>query len=131
MGSDEHEFPDQQQQRPGREGDMSPAPRAEMRPCRGTGKREGKVALVTGGDSGIGRAVCAAFAKEGADLAIAYLTEDDDAEHPGRLVEAGGRGPITLPGELTDESHAVAVVRDTVEQLVRLGVLVNHAGTQT
>jgi len=110
---------------------MSPEPRDEMRHYRGTGKLEGKVALVTGGDSGIGRAVCAAFAKEGADVAIAYLTEDDDAEHTRRLVEAEGRRAITLPGDLTDESHARAIVRATVEQLGRLDVLVNHAGTQT
>jgi NAD(P)-dependent dehydrogenase (short-subunit alcohol dehydrogenase family) len=131
MGSDDQEFPQQQQPRPGVEGEMSPEPRDEMRHYRGSGKLEGKVALVTGGDSGIGRAVCAAFAKEGADVAIAYLTEDEDAEHTRRLVEAEGRRAITLPGDLTDESHARSIVRDTVEQLGGLDILVNHAGTQT
>jgi NAD(P)-dependent dehydrogenase (short-subunit alcohol dehydrogenase family) len=131
MGSDDQEFPQQQQARPGVEGEMSPEPRDEMRHYRGTGKLDGKVALVTGGDSGIGRAVCAAFAKEGADIAIAYLSEDEDAQHTGRLVEAEGRRALTLSGDLTDEAHARSIVRDTVEQLGRLDILVNHAGTQT
>jgi len=131
MGSEEQEFPTQQQSRPGTEADMTPEPQDEMRGYRGTGKLEGKVALVTGGDSGIGRAVCAAFAKEGADVAIAYLSEHEDAEHTKRLVEAEGRRAITLPGDLAEEAQARAVVRETVERLGGLDVLVNHAGTQT
>jgi hypothetical protein len=91
MGQSEQEFPGQQQERPGDEGEMTPEPHDEMRGYRGSGKLDGKVALVTGGDSGIGRAVCAAFAKEGADVAIAYLSEDEDAEHTKRLVEGEGR----------------------------------------
>jgi NAD(P)-dependent dehydrogenase (short-subunit alcohol dehydrogenase family) len=129
--SDEQEFPPQQQERPGHEGEMDPEPQDEMRHYTGTGKLDGKVALVTGGDSGIGRAVCAAFAKEGADVAIAYLSEDEDAEHTKALVEAEGRRAITLRCDVQREEEARGIVRDTVDQLGRIDILVNHAGTQT
>src|SRR4051812_26301574 len=117
MGSDEQEFPPQQIDRPGRESEMTPEPQDEMRGYRGTGKLEGRVALVTGGDSGIGRAVCVAFAKEGADVAIAYLSEDDDAKHTAALVEAEGRRAITLRCDVQNENEARGIVSDTVEQL--------------
>jgi NAD(P)-dependent dehydrogenase (short-subunit alcohol dehydrogenase family) len=110
---------------------MEQQPRDEMRGYTGSGKLEGKVALVTGGDSGIGRAVCAAFAKEGADVAIAYLNEDDDAKHTASLVEAEGRRAITLRCDVQKEEEARRIVRDTVEQLGAIDILVNHAGTQT
>jgi NAD(P)-dependent dehydrogenase (short-subunit alcohol dehydrogenase family) len=129
--STEQEFPPQQQERPGREGAMAPEPQDEMRGYTGTGKLDGKVALVTGGDSGIGRAVCAAFAKEGADVAIAYLSEDDDAGHTRSLVEAEGRRSITLRSDVQYEDQARGIVRDAVEQLGKIDILVNHAGTQT
>jgi NAD(P)-dependent dehydrogenase (short-subunit alcohol dehydrogenase family) len=129
--SDDQEFPKQQLDRPGHEGEMDPEPHDEMRSYKGTGKLDGKVALVTGGDSGIGRAVCVAFAKEGADVAIGYLSEDDDAEHTKSLVEAEGRRAITLRCDVQNEDEARGIVRDTVEQLGRIDVLVNHAGTQT
>src|SRR4051812_31217033 len=103
--SDEQEFPPQQQERPGHEGEMEPEPQDEMRGYTGTGKLDGKVALVTGGDSGIGRAVCAAFAKEGADVAIAYLSEDDDASHTASLVQAEGRRAITLRCDVQTEDE--------------------------
>jgi NAD(P)-dependent dehydrogenase (short-subunit alcohol dehydrogenase family) len=129
--ADDQEFPAQQQDRPGHEGDMDPEPHDEMRDYRGSGKLDGKVALVTGGDSGIGRAVCVAFAKEGADVAIAYLSEDADAEHTKSLVEAEGRRAITLRCDVQNEDEARGIVRDTVDQLGKIDVLVNHAGTQT
>jgi NAD(P)-dependent dehydrogenase (short-subunit alcohol dehydrogenase family) len=129
--SDDQEFPKQQLDRPGREGEMDPEPHDEMRHYTGTGKLDGRVALVTGGDSGIGRAVCVAFAKEGADVAIAYLSEDDDAEHTKSLVEAEGRRAITLRCDVQNEDEARGIVRDTVDQLGKIDVLVNHAGTQT
>ena len=129
--SDDQEFPKQQLDRPGREGEMDPEPHDEMRNYTGTGKLDGKVALVTGGDSGIGRAVCVAFAKEGADVAVAYLSEDDDAEHTKSLVEAEGRRAITLRCDVQEEEQARGIVTQTVEQLGRIDVLVNHAGTQT
>src|SRR3954452_10121286 len=131
MGSEEQEFPPQQQERPGVESEMTPEPQDEMRSYAGTGKLSGRVALVTGGDSGIGRAVCVAFAKEGADVAIAYLSEDDDAKRTAELVEAEGRRAITLRCDVQEEDEARRIVSDTVEQLGGLHVLVNHAGTQT
>jgi NAD(P)-dependent dehydrogenase (short-subunit alcohol dehydrogenase family) len=131
MGSEEREFPGQQQSRPGHEGEMEPEPHDEMRGYRGSGKLEDKVALVTGGDSGIGRAVCAAFAKEGADVAIAYLSEDEDAEHTKRLVEAEGRRALTLACDITREDECRRIVAETVAELGGLHILVNHAGTQT
>src|SRR3954466_2765857 len=129
--ADDQEFPPQEQERPGAEGEMEPEPQDEMRGYTGTGKLDGKVALVTGGDSGIGRAVCAAFAKEGADVAIAYLSEDDDAKHTASLVEAEGRRAITLRCDVQKEEEARGIVTQTVDQLGKLEVLVNHAGTQT
>jgi NAD(P)-dependent dehydrogenase (short-subunit alcohol dehydrogenase family) len=132
MGSDEErEFPPQEQERPGHEGDMTPEPQDEMRDYTGSGKLEGKVALVTGGDSGIGRAVCVAFAKEGADVAIAYLNEHDDAEHTKSLVEAAGRRAVTIACDVQREDECKRIVEETVSELGPLDVLVNHAGTQT
>jgi NAD(P)-dependent dehydrogenase (short-subunit alcohol dehydrogenase family) len=131
MGSDEREFPPQQLDRPGDESQMTPEPQDEMRAYEGTGKLSGRVALVTGGDSGIGRAVCVAFAKEGADVAIAYLSEDEDARRTASLVEAEGRRAITLRCDVQKEDEARRIVTDTVEQLGGLHVLVNHAGTQS
>src|SRR5215210_7856253 len=129
--ADEQEFPPQQQERPGYEGDMDPEPQDEMRHYRGSGKLEGKVALVTGGDSGIGRAVCAAFAKEGADVAIAYLSEDEDAEHSKGLVEQEGRTAITINVDLQTEEGCREAIDRTVGELGGIDILVNHHGTQT
>src|SRR5918998_2804735 len=92
--------PQQQEQRPGIEAEMTPRPRAEDPTYRGSGKLRGKVALITGGDSGIGRAVAIAYAKEGADSAIVYLNEHQDAEETKRLVEAEGRKCILIPGDI-------------------------------
>jgi NAD(P)-dependent dehydrogenase (short-subunit alcohol dehydrogenase family) len=131
MGSDEKEFPPQQLDRPGEESEMSPEPQDSMSGYSGTGKLSGRVALVTGGDSGIGRAVCVAFAKEGADVAIAYLSEDEDAEKTKSLVEAEGQRAITLRCDVQNEDEARGIVTQTVDQLGGLHVLVNHAGTQT
>jgi NAD(P)-dependent dehydrogenase (short-subunit alcohol dehydrogenase family) len=110
---------------------MAPEPRDEMRRWTGRDLLAGKVALVTGGDSGIGRAVCAAFAKEGADVAVAYLSEDADAEHTAKLVEEAGRRCLLLRGDLADAAHCAEVVERTVAELGRLDVLVNNVATQT
>lgn len=131
MSQTEQEFPAQQQPRPGREGEMTPEPHDEMRGYRGSGKLDGKVALVTGGDSGIGRAVCAAFSKEGADVAIAYLNEHDDAARTKRLVEAEGRRAITIACDLQRQDECERIVEETVARLGSLQILVNHLGTQT
>jgi NAD(P)-dependent dehydrogenase (short-subunit alcohol dehydrogenase family) len=122
---------EQPQPRPGYEGAMDDQPRDEMREWRGSGLLEGKVALVTGGDSGIGRAVSACFAKEGADVAIAYLDEDADAERTGELVEAQGQRALLLGGDLQDEGHCREVVRRTAAELGRVDILICHHGTQT
>lgn len=109
---------------------MTPEPRDEMHDYVGRDLLAGKRALVTGGDSGIGRAVAIAFAKEGADVAIAYLTEHDDAVHTRELVEKAGRHCILLPGDLADRDHCAAVVERTVDELGGLDVLVNNVATQ-
>src|SRR3954471_24399308 len=97
--------PPQQQPYPGSTGEMSPRPRDEMRNYPGSGLLTGRRALVTGGDSGIGRAVAVAFAKEGADVAISYLSEHDDAAHTAKLVEQAGRRAVSYPGDLADPAH--------------------------
>lgn len=122
--------PAQQQDPPGSTGEMTPEPRDEMRRYVGRDLLRDRVALVTGGDSGIGRAVCVAFAKEGADIALAYLDEDDDAEHTAALVRAEGRRCVTLRGDLGAAEHCVDVVERTVAELGRLDVLVNNIATQ-
>ena len=122
--------PAQQQEPPGSTGAMTPQPRDEMRGYVGRDLLAGTVALVTGGDSGIGRAVCVAFAKEGADVALAYLSEDDDAEHTAVLVRAEGRRCLILRGDLGDATHCVDVVERTVAELGRLDIVVNNIATQ-
>lgn len=127
----EGQQPEQEQPGPGTTAKMDPTPQDEMTDYVGRGLLEGKRALITGGDSGIGRAVAVAFAKEGADVAIAYLCEHEDAKHTANLVAAAGRRAVLLPGELADEQHATRIVERTVEELGGLDILVNHVGTQT
>src|SRR2546421_9353485 len=103
--SAEHPPPEQEQPYPGRTAEMDPRPRDEMRDYAGRGLLAGARALVTGGDSGIGRAVAVALAKEGADIAIAYLEEEDDAAHTAKLVEQQGRRCVRIPGDLADEQY--------------------------
>lgn len=109
---------------------MTPEPRDEMRSYVGRDLLRDNVALVTGGDSGIGRAVCVAFAKEGADVAIAYLSEDDDAAHTADLVRAEGRRCVTIRGDLADSGRCTAAVEETVAELGRLDIVVNNIATQ-
>jgi hypothetical protein len=119
-----------QEQQPGIEADMTARPRAEDRTYRGSGKLGHKVALITGGDSGIGRAVAIMFAKEGADVAIIYLNEHGDAEETRRLVEAEGRHCILLAGDVGEEPFCQRAVQHTVGALGRLDILVNNAAEQ-
>lgn len=97
---------------------------------QGSGRLEGKRTLVTGGDSGIGRAVAIAFAREGADVAIAYLNEHDDARETAKLVEEAGRRAVLIPGDLADREHCQTVVDRTVAEIGGLDVLVNNAAFQ-
>ncbi|MDQ4093999.1 MAG: SDR family NAD(P)-dependent oxidoreductase, partial [Actinomycetota bacterium] len=122
--------PAQQQSPPGHTSAMHPEPVDEMAGYAGRGLLEGKVALVTGGDSGIGRAVCVAFAKEGADIALAYLSEDSDAKHTAGLVHSLGRRCLLIDGDLADAQHCADVVRRVIDELQRLDVLVNNVATQ-
>jgi NAD(P)-dependent dehydrogenase (short-subunit alcohol dehydrogenase family) len=123
-------LPPQSQRYPGRTSAMEPRPRDDMRDYLGSGLLAGQRALVTGGDSGIGRAVSVAFAKEGADVAVASLDEDDDAEHTAKLVEAEGRRCLLIPGDLASEAHCRETVWRTATELGGLDVLVLHHGTQ-
>ncbi|MEW5726989.1 MAG: SDR family oxidoreductase [Pseudomonadota bacterium] len=122
--------PQHQDRQPGLEGQMHPRPEAEMRHWRPSGKLEGRAAIVTGGDSGIGRAVAIGFAKEGADVAVAYLDEHQDAEETRRHVEAAGRRCLLLAGDVGDETFCRRVVDETVKMFGRLDVVVNNAGEQ-
>jgi NAD(P)-dependent dehydrogenase (short-subunit alcohol dehydrogenase family) len=119
-----------QDQQPGRESEMTPQPRADDSQYRGSGKLSGKVALITGGDSGIGRAVAIAFAKEGADVAIAYLNEHDDAKQTKQLVEKLGRRATTIAGDIGDEAFCQQAVQQTVDEFGKLDILVNNAAEQ-
>ena len=114
---------------PGHESKLEPKPDWEPR-YSGSDRLKGKVALITGADSGIGRAVAALFAREGADIAIAYLCEHDDAAKTKEIVEKEGRKAITIAGDLGDKDFCEGVVRKTVEKLGRLDILVNNAGEQ-
>jgi len=109
---------------------MTPTPDCGERSYRGSGKLTDKVALVTGADSGIGRAVAIAFAREGADVVLSYLDEHDDAQDTARLVEDAGRRAVLVPGDLADPSHCRKVVAQTVDELGRVDVLVNNAAYQ-
>lgn len=122
--------PQTQNQQPGLESEMKPAPRAEDHSHTGTGKLKGKVALITGGDSGIGRAVAILFAKEGANIAIAYLNEHNDAEETKRQVEQEGRKAILLPGDIGDEGFCQTIVERTAKELGGLDILINNAAEQ-
>lgn len=123
-------FPEQHQTKPGDEYRLDPAPMYDAPFYKGSGKLEGMVALITGADSGIGRAVAVLFAREGADVAIAYLSEDRDAEQTRMAVEMEGRRAILLPGDVADPAYAKAAVEKTVEAFGRLDVLVNNAAFQ-
>jgi NAD(P)-dependent dehydrogenase (short-subunit alcohol dehydrogenase family) len=123
-------YPAQPQAVPGTEAELAPGADHGEESYRGSGKLTGKVALITGGDSGIGRAVALAFAREGADVAISYLNEDDDAQETRRLVEAAGQRALTIAGDLVDEAHCLTLVRRTVDELGRIDILVNNAAFQ-
>jgi NAD(P)-dependent dehydrogenase (short-subunit alcohol dehydrogenase family) len=123
-------FPKQHLPKPGRESRLDPAPMYDAPFYKGSGKLEGKVALITGGDSGIGRAVAVLFAREGADVAVTYLTEEADALGTVAAIEAEGRKGVALAGDVRNRRTCQRLVRDTVRRLGGLNVLVNNAAFQ-
>jgi NAD(P)-dependent dehydrogenase (short-subunit alcohol dehydrogenase family) len=127
------EYPEQTQmdQHPGLEQDMAPEPDYGVETYRGSGRLEGKKAVITGGDSGIGRAVALAFAREGADVLISYLeAEEEDARETARVVEDAGKKCVRVPGDISEEAQCQAVVQKAVDEFGRIDVLVNNAAHQ-
>jgi NAD(P)-dependent dehydrogenase (short-subunit alcohol dehydrogenase family) len=119
-----------QRRQPGREHKMKPRPRAQDEEHRGSGKLEGKAAIVTGGDSGIGRAIAIAFAKEGADVAIVYLEEHKDADETKRLVEQQGGKCLLMAGDVGQESFCQRAVEQAVKEFGKIDILVNNAAEE-
>jgi NAD(P)-dependent dehydrogenase (short-subunit alcohol dehydrogenase family) len=122
--------PQHQDRQPGLESEMTPKPKSERREYKGSDKLLDRVALITGGDSGIGRAVAILFAREGADVAIVYLNEHKDAEETRRLVEQEGRRCILLAGDVGNEAFCKQCVDKTLEEFGHLDILVNNAAEQ-
>jgi NAD(P)-dependent dehydrogenase (short-subunit alcohol dehydrogenase family) len=122
--------PQHQDRQPGLEKDMRPKPKSSDPAHRGSGKLQGKAALITGGDSGIGRAVAVAFAREGADVAVVYLNEHEDAKETKRLVELEGRRCLLIAGDVGSEGFCREAVRKAVEGFGKLDILVNNAAEQ-
>jgi len=123
-------FPEQHQEVPGIQAEMDPVPDCGESSYRGAGKLTGKKAVITGGDSGIGRAVAIAFAREGADVLISYLNEHDDARDVARLVEDAGRKCVLVDGDLSDPEHCRAVIARAAEEFGTIDILVNNAAYQ-
>jgi len=119
-----------QRRRPGREHEMKPRPKAEDEKHRGSGKLRDKVAIITGGDSGIGRAVAIAFAKEGAAVAIVYLEEEKDANETRRLVEEHDGRCLLIPGDVGQEDFCRKAVERTIKEFGKIDILVNNAAEQ-
>ncbi len=123
-------FPEQQQSHPGLEAQMQPQPDYGAQSYQGFGRLQGKRALITGGDSGIGRAVALAFAREGADVLISYLNEESDAQETLRVVHEAGRTGIGVAGDISQEQHCRQLVQRAVQELGGLDILVNNAAYQ-
>jgi len=144
MTSDQHSQQDPQRQyatsqdqesepiaHPGRTGEMADRPDHGEDSYQGSGRLEGRRAVITGGDSGIGRAVAIAFAREGADVLISYLAEEeDDARETAKLIESAGRRAVSVPGDIRDEAHCRQIIDRAVEELGGLEILVNNAAYQ-
>jgi NAD(P)-dependent dehydrogenase (short-subunit alcohol dehydrogenase family) len=124
------DIPPQQQEPPGSEQEMRPKPDHGEDSYRGSGKLTDKVAVITGADSGIGKAVAIAYAREGADVVISYLSEHEDAEETRRLVEEAGREALVISGDLADPAHCRDIIRQTVDRFGRVDVLVSNAAYQ-
>jgi NAD(P)-dependent dehydrogenase (short-subunit alcohol dehydrogenase family) len=122
--------PQQQARRPGREGEMKPQPKVTPPEYKGSGKLDSKVAVITGGDSGIGRAVAVLFAREGADVLVTYLNEHKDAEETKRLVEKEGRRCVLVDGDIGEEHFCQELVSRVIEEFGQLDIVVNNAAEQ-
>jgi NAD(P)-dependent dehydrogenase (short-subunit alcohol dehydrogenase family) len=122
--------PKQQQQPPGIQSEMNPVPDCGESSYRGSGKLTGKAAIITGGDSGIGRAVAIAFAREGADVLISYLSEDSDAQDVAKYVEESGRRCVLVRGDVSEAQHCRDIVAKAVDEFGKVDVLVNNAAFQ-
>ncbi len=123
-------YSDEKQEVPGTEAEMQPKADHGETSYRGSGKLTGRKALITGGDSGIGRAVAIAFAREGADVLISYLNEDEDARETARYVEEAGQKAVLMAGDISDETHCRQLVQRAVDELGGLDILVNNAAFQ-
>lgn len=123
-------MPEQQQDMPGYTDDMDPRPDHGEKSYRGSGKLRDRVALITGADSGIGRAVAIAYAREGADVIISYLEEDEDARETARWVEEAGRKAVLARGDISNESFARSLVQRAVDECGKIDILVNNAAHQ-
>jgi NAD(P)-dependent dehydrogenase (short-subunit alcohol dehydrogenase family) len=122
--------PAQQQEVPGTQSTMTPVPDCGEDSYRGSGKLTGKTAVITGGDSGIGRAVAIAYAREGADVLISYLSEDSDAKDTARYVEQAGRRAVLVKGDLADPQHCRTIIRTALDELGGIDILVSNAAFQ-
>lgn len=123
-------FPEQDQSRPGNQEKMIPEPEIIRKNYRASGKLQGKIALITGGDSGIGRSTAVYFAREGASVAIVYLSEDKDAQETQRMVSKAGQECLLIEGDLREEGFCKSAVEQTVGHFGKLNILVNNAATQ-
>lgn len=123
-------YPGGEQQTPGKLADMDPAPDHGEESYKGNGRLTGKRAVITGGDSGIGRAVAIAFAREGADVLIAYLNEHEDAQDTAKWIEQAGRKAVLVSGDIQDENHCKTIIQQAVDELGGLDILVNNAAFQ-
>lgn len=123
-------FPDQNQEVPGKEKKMEPKADHGEETYRGSGKMEGRNAIITGGDSGIGRAVAIAFAREGANVLISYLEEHEDARETAKWIEKTGKKAVLVPGDVSEEEHCKKIVEKAVEEFGKVDILVNNAAFQ-
>eukprot|EP00026_Physarum_polycephalum_P012649 Phypoly_transcript_12975.p1 GENE.Phypoly_transcript_12975~~Phypoly_transcript_12975.p1 ORF type:complete len:293 (+),score=49.36 Phypoly_transcript_12975:159-1037(+) len=123
-------FPPQQQDAPGEEHKMDPKPDYGEKSYKGFNRLQGRVAIITGGDSGIGRAVAVAYAREGSDIVISYLNEHQDAEETKKVVEAAGRKCELIPGDIQDDNHCKEIIKRTVDKFGKIDILVNNAAFQ-
>src|SRR5688500_6607733 len=119
-------YPEQEQQMPGSEQQMDPRPDHGEKTYKGNGKLQGKKAIITGGDSGIGKAVAIAFAREGADVLISYLNESEDAQDTARWIEQAGRRSVLVAGDISAAAHCRAIIDKAVEAFGRIDILVNN-----